>query len=313
MAPRKRGKMTVRNEVEPYDQEENEEELEPTPYENEYRRSLNDPDDDGEIEDPVDMATQRSANKKKGLVDRKDNNATENTHDYKKRYGDLKNHYDTKLNEWKQKHELLEAQLNMAEQSSSLPELPKSEEELEEFRTKYPEVYDVVETISALQASDKVREIESKLEDLKVKEQEAIIQTAEQELVSLHPDFENLREDENFLDWLDSQPANIADGIYKNNTDSQWAARVIDLFKADQGKPSKTRSRKQTKQKSTPLKKSAAEAVTRTKQRRYIEDLQDDTKVWTVTEISKLKPHEFAALEKDIDRAAKDGRIVDSL
>lgn len=313
MAPRKRGKMTVRNEVEPYDREENEEELEPTPYENEYRRSLNDPDDDGEIEDPVDMATQRSANKKKGLVDRKDNNATDNTHDYKKRYGDLKNHYDTKLNEWKQKHELLEAQLQMVDQSSSLPELPKSEEELEEFRIKYPEVYDVVETISALQASDKVREIESKLEDLKVKEQEAIIQTAEQELVSLHPDFENLREDENFLDWLDSQPANIADGIYKNNTDSQWAARVIDLFKADQGKPSKTRSRKQTKQKSTPPKKSAAEAVTSTKQRRYIEDLQDDTKVWTVKEISKLKPHEFADLEKDIDRAAKEGRIVDSL
>jgi hypothetical protein len=32
-----------------------------------------------------------------------------------------------------------------------------------------------------------------------------------------------------------------------------------------------------------------------------------------VQEISKLKPDEFAALEKDIDRAVKDGRVVQSL
>ena len=66
------------------------------------------------------------------------------------------------------------------------------------------------------------------------------------------------------------------------------------------------------KSKAAP-KKSAAEAVTKTKQRRYIEELQDDNKVWTVQEISRLKPNEFAALEKDIDRAVKDGRVVQSL
>ena len=197
----------------------------------------------------------------------------------------------------------------MAEKSKALPELPKSEEELEEFRTKYPDVYDVVETISSLKASDRVKEIEGRLEDLKVKEQEAIVQTAEQELLSLHPDFEGLKEDQKFLDWLDEQPQSISDGIYKNNTDTKWAARVIDLFKADIGQVSKTRSTKQNKQ----LPKKAAEAVTKTKQRRYIEDLQDDTKVWTVAEISKLKPKEFAIVEKQIDKAAKEGRIVNSL
>ena len=78
---------------------------------------------------------------------------------------------------------------------------------------------------------------------------------------------------------------------------------------------SKTRSKKRstTQGKLKTQKRSAAEAVTKTKQRRYIEDLQNDTKVWTVEEISKLKPHEYAALEKDIDTAAKEGRVVDSL
>jgi len=301
--------MTDRKNVETAE-EEYEEEREPTPYENQYRQSLNDPDDD-EIEDPVDMVTPKSV--KKGLASRKDDNVSD-THDYKKRYGDLKKHYDTKLNEWKQQQELLEAKLQMVEKSSTLPELPKSEEELTEFREKYPDVYDVVETISALKASDKVKEIESKLDDLKVKEQEAIVQTAEQELISMHPDFVNLKEDDTFLGWLDDQPPNISDGIYKNNTDSQWAARVIDLYKADSGKTSKTRSTKKSRSsKPTAPKKSAAEAVTRTKQRRYIEELQDDTKVWTVDEIAKLKAHEFAALEKDIDKAAKEGRVVQSI
>ena len=197
----------------------------------------------------------------------------------------------------------------MAEKSKGIPELPKSEEELEEFRTKYPDVYDVVETISSLKASDRVKEVEGRLEELKQKEQEAIIQTAEQELISLHPDFVNLKEDQGFLDWLDSQPTNISDGIYKNNTDTKWAARVIDLFKADTGNVSKTRSNRQSK----PAPKKAAEAVTKTKQRRYLDDLQDDTKIWTVAEISKLKPHEFAKVEKDIDKAAKEGRVVHSL
>ena len=298
--------MTVRTETDNFEEEDNEE-LEPTPYENEYRGTLDDPDnDDSDIEDPIDMATPKR--KKQGLVEKNATNESD-AHDYKKRYSDLKKHYDTKLNEWKQQQELLQAELSMAEQSKALPALPKSEEELEEFRTKYPDVYDVVETISSLKASDRVKEIEGRLEDLKVKEQEAIVQTAEQELLSLHPDFGTLKDDPKFLDWLDEQPQSISDGIYKNNTDTKWAARVIDLFKADTGQVSKTRSTKQNKQ----LPKKAAEAVTKTKQRRYIEDLQDDTKVWTVAEISKLKPKEFAIVEKQIDKAAKEGRIVNSL
>ena len=302
--------MTVRNEEETFDGND-EEELEPTPYENPYRQSLGDPDEDEEIEDPIDMVTPKSP--KKGLVEKKSDSVSD-THDYKKRYGDLKKHYDTKLNEWKQEQELLEAKLQMAEKTTDLPKLPKSEEELTEFREKYPDVYDVVETISALKASDRVREIETKLEDLKVKEQEAIVQTAEQELISLHPDFGELKEKDEFLTWLDDQHPNISDGIYKNNTDAQWAARVVDLYKSDKGTTSKTRSTQKSRAtKSKAPKKSAAEAVTKTKPRRYIEELQDDNKIWTVQEISKLKPSEFAALEKDIDRASKDGRVVQSL
>ena len=117
--------MTIEDETETL----NNEELEPTPYENQYRNTLGDDDDDGDIEDPVDMATPQPR-QKQGMIDK--NNESQDTHDYKKRYGDLKKHYDNKLNEWKQQQELLEAQLSMAEKSSELPVLPKTEEELTE-------------------------------------------------------------------------------------------------------------------------------------------------------------------------------------
>ena len=68
-------------------------------------------------------------------------------HDYKKRYDDLKTYYDQKLNEWKQEKEILAAQTNVAEKEQAYAP-PKTKEELEQFKDKYPDVYQVVETIS---------------------------------------------------------------------------------------------------------------------------------------------------------------------
>ena len=298
---------------------EREEELEPTPYQNKYRANLEEPkfgDDDQEVEydDPVE-ATRLQLEKNKGLASKK-KNGEEQSHDFKKRYDDLKRHYDTKLNEWKQEKELLSAKLSVEAKKHDIQELPKTEEELSQFKEKYPDVYDVVETISSLQANERVKDIEDRLHDLRLKEQEAIVQTAEKQLLNVHPDFELLKENDVFLSWLDEQPSSIADGIYKNNTDVKWAARVIDLFKADNNiKPAKNRKQSTNKRpKSSPsINDLAAQAVTKTNTKMSLDQFQDDKKVWSVQEISRLKPAEYEKLEKEIDRAVKEGRVVDSV
>ena len=280
---------------------ETEEVLEPTPYENAYRRTLNEPDE--ETLDPVveEAATPRLT---EGIVQKED-------HDYKKRYDDLKKHYDTKLNEWKQNREVLEAKLKMGDGPSlKAAQLPKTAEELENFRNQYPDVYDVVETISSLKANDRVSEVEEHLEVLRQKEEEAERITAEKQLSSLHPDFKELKESDDFLRWLEEQPSSISDGVYRNNTDVRWAARVIDLYKADVGQ-TPTKSRRSGSKKNQ--REEAAQAVTRTAANRGLESLGPDKKVWTVEEISRLKPWEFEKYEKDIDSASREGRIVDSL
>ena len=297
--------------------EENETELEPTPYQNDYRRNLEEPqfneeEDADSIDDPVEATRQKLA-QTEGLVSKR---GEEQTHDFKKRYDDLKRHYDNKLNEWKQEKELLNAKLSVEAKKHDIRELPKTEEELSEFKEKYPDVYDVVETISSLQANERVKDIEERLHDLRIKEQEAIVQTAAQQLINLHPDFEVLKESDVFLSWLDEQPASISDGIYKNNTDVKWAARVIDLFKADNDiktpKPrNKSKSTKRSQSKTS--RNDAAQAVTRTNSKMSLEQFQDDKKVWSVQEISRLKPWEYEKVEKEIDRAVREGRVVDSV
>ena len=290
------------------------EDLEPTPYQNDYRRNLaiDDDSDESDLQDPADMQTTRKDTE--GLAQTKA--SKEQTHDFKKRYGDLKRHYDTKLNEWKQEKEMFQAKLAVEAKKHDIKKLPKTEEELESFKEKYPDVYDVVETISALQASDRVKDIEGRLEELRYKEQEAVVKTAEKQLLNIHPDFVDLKENENFLNWLEEQPNNISDGIFKNNTDVKWAARVVDLFKADIGTPRNTKRANQKANKrpqSSSSKNQAAQSVTKTTANRSLDSFQDDTKIWSIAEISRLKPKEYELLEKEIDRAVKEGRVVDSV
>ena len=274
--------------------------LEPTPYDNAYRRTLMDADPSPETPDPElldipDGDTQEA----EGLIKAQD--AKE--HDWKKRYSDLKSYHDRKNNEWTQQNELTEAKLKLAEQKVSAPQnLPKSQEELEEFKKEYPDVYDVVETVSRLQANASVKEVEDRIESLRKAEREAQIRTAEKELLSVHPDFLEIKSDSEFLTWLEEQPKSISDGVYKNRTDFKWAARVIDLYKSDTNIGQKKRGR--------PSKANveAARAVTKTE--RAVTTGEGEKKVWSSSEIARLKPHEFETLEKEIDKANREGRIT---
>jgi len=88
--------------------------------------------------------------------------------DYKKRYDDLKRHYDSKLNEFKSREQELieEATKNRTEYKA-----PKSAEELEEFKNQYPDVYEVVETVAHLQSETKAKVLEERLSKLQEREQ----------------------------------------------------------------------------------------------------------------------------------------------
>jgi hypothetical protein len=77
------------------------------------------------------------------------------------------------------------------------------------------------------------------------------------------------------------------------------------LYKADTGSAKKTRGRPSKKQL-----EAAAEAVTRTSPVNVSTNSGANKKVWTTSEIRKLKPHDFDRLEAELDQANAEGRIV---
>jgi hypothetical protein len=217
---------------------------------------------------------------------------------YKKRYDDLKKHYDSKLNEFKSREQELieEATKNRTEYKA-----PKSEEELEQFKNNYPDVYEVVETVAHMQSESKAKVLEERLSKLQERENDLIRQDAEKRLLERHPDFEDIRNSDDFHTWAKEQPKSIQNWIYSNADDADLASRALDLFKKDFGIEST-----KTKSSSKPTRKSAADMVsTKTT---TVEPKQQ--KVWSEREIAALSMAEFDKYEKDISDAMQEGRIT---
>ena len=270
-------------------------EVQPTMYQNSYRKDL-----DKEVEDPRQAVedTQEATPQETGFISK---NETQPNHEYKKRYDDLKSHYDRKQNENTQKLEEIEAKLKLAEKNQAMANYtpPKTDDELKKFKEKYPDVYDVVETISQKQATRQVESLQKEVETLRKREDDLVVQSAYRELLNSHSDFIDIKDSPEFLDWLEGQPPSISDGVTKNNKDSKWAIRVLDLYKADKGLS-------KSKPKSNA---SAAESVTRTKAKSVNVDGNTNKKVWKASEIQKMNPAVYEKYEKEIDLAFKEGRI----
>ena len=222
---------------------------------------------------------------------------------YKKRYDDLKKHYDSKLNEFRSREQEL-----INEATSSRPEYqaPKTVEELEQFKAQYPDVYDVVETVSHLQSEAKVEELNSKIAALQARESATLRKEAESELLSNHPDFADIRESDEFHAWAESQPEDIQAWVYNNPNNVRLASRAIDLFKQDIGLASN--KKKQTSEKSRSSSSRAADMVS-TKTTTI--DATAEPKIWTQEEIAALPMDEFDRLESEIDKALEEGRVRD--
>jgi len=220
---------------------------------------------------------------------------------YKKRYDDLKKHYDSKLNEFRSREQEL-----IQEATSSRPEYqaPKTVEELEQFKAQYPDVYDVVETVSHLQSEAKVEELNSKIASLQEREAAALRREAESELYNKHPDFSELRDSDDFHTWAKTQPEDIQAWVYNNPNNVGLASRAIDLFKQDMGLASNEKTQTQKKSKSSS---STAADMVSTKTTTI--DATAEPKIWTQEEIAALPMDEFDRLESEIDRALEEGRV----
>ena len=280
----------VEHEAKP--QEETESLLEPTPYQNKYKRDL----DKEDSEDTATTSKDTSSEEEATPEEERPVNAEEKV--FKKRYDDLKRHYDSTISKHRNDISSLKEQL-AAKSSEIIP--PKNKKELETWRLKYPDVYDTVKSIAIQEAQEQAKAVEGKLKNLQEQTQNVAKERAEVELMKLHPDFQEIRKTEDFHEWAKEQDPHIQGWLYENADNAKLAARAIDLYKMDKKFPS------QKKESIKNVKAEAAKAVTSTK--RGQEPDMSQKKIWSIEEISKLKPQEYLKHEKDIDLARAEGRI----
>ena len=215
---------------------------------------------------------------------------------YKKRYDDLKKHYDSRLNEFKVREQEL-----IQEAVSNRPEYkaPKSAEELEEFKNEYPDVMAVVETVAHLQSESKTKVLEERLSALQNRENELIRKDAEKNLREKHPDFDEIKNSDEFQEWANLQPESIKDWIFNNPSDATLASRALDLFKKDIGLEQPKSNSKQTKQSAADMISTKTTSVEPNQQR-----------VWSEREITAMSVAEFDKYESEISNAMQEGRII---
>jgi len=258
--------------------------LEPVPYKRKVTKE--------EAEDTATVSQDTSSEEEATPKEERPVNAEEKV--FKKRYDDLKRHYDSTVNKHKDDVEKLKRQL---EENADKINLPKTKEEVDAWKAKYPDVYDIIETIAYTKADEKSKKLQSDLKELETQQASVQRDKAEVELAKLHPDFNDIREDEKFHEWVAKQDSTIQGWLYDNTSNAKLAARAIDLYKMDTGYGKKK----------TNKSLEASKSVTSTSKR---EVDTSNKKMWKISEIAKMKPQQFAKYEKDIDLARKEGRIV---
>lgn len=152
---------------------------------------------------------------------------------FKKRYGDLRRHMQQKDSTFQSQIDDLKEQLSSATKQQI--KFPKTDEEIEAWTKKYPDVAAIIDTIARKRASELMTEGEKRLEKVEKMREDLVRKEAENELNKLHPDFNEIRVDPKFHEWAAEQSKWVQDALYRNNTDAKAAAEAIDLYKYHSG------------------------------------------------------------------------------
>ena len=216
---------------------------------------------------------------------------------FKKRYGDLRRHMQEKEQEYKLELEKIKAQLDKSAKNELV--LPKSEEEIAAWAKQYPDVAAIVEAIADKKASERSSDLDKRLKEIEELRVQAKKDKAEAELMSLHPDFTEIRAADEFHDWAEAQPKWVQDALYENVDDARSVARVIDLYKADKGI---------AKQKTTSSDKAAASSVNA--KTRNTPEADDSKSYFRESQVNKMSTKEYEKNADAIMDAIRSGKFV---
>jgi len=212
---------------------------------------------------------------------------------FKKRYGDLRRFMQQKEAAFQSEIDKLKEQLSSATREQI--KFPKTDEEVEQWAKKYPDVAAIIDTIARKRAGELLSEGEKRLEKVEKMREDLIRKEAEQELMRIHPDFAEIRLDPAFHEWAQNQSRFVQDALYRNNTDAKAAAEAIDLYKYHKG----IATRKKSADKGAAASVAAKGGTPATTGRKRFSESQ----------VQKMSPREYEANEDAIFEAMRKGEF----
>ena len=242
------------------------------------------------------QGTQEEADDGTGETEPEPTNAEEKT--FKKRYYDLRRHQQKQAEDFKKEIDELKRQLGEATKNEM--KLPRSDEDIESWAAEYPDVAAIVETIAMKKAREQSTALEERMKVIDELQQSASKEKAEVELLKLHPDFDEIRDSDDFHDWAEEQPKWVQDALYENDNDARSAARAIDLYKADRGISG------QKKKKSS---KGAAEAVSAKGERNTPQADESSTYI-KESQVQAMSAQEYEKNSDEIMEAIRTGKFI---
>ena len=213
---------------------------------------------------------------------------------FKKRYGDIRRHLQSVSAQKDQEITNLKAQLDNATRSQI--KFPKTDAEIEKWSQKYPDVAKIVDTIARKRANEALEVGEKKLAEVQKLQGQIKKEKAEKQLLSLHPDFAEIRQQQSFHEWASLQPQWVQDALYKNSTDAVSAGRAIDLYKMDLARAKKQKNN------------GAAESVRPTRGTKP--PVSQGSSKFTESQVEAMSPQEYEKYEDAIMDSVRNGTFV---
>jgi hypothetical protein len=213
---------------------------------------------------------------------------------FKKRYGDLRRHSQEQQNAFQKQIDELKSQLQQSTEQQI--KMPKSEEELAAWVQSYPDVAKIVETIALKKAKEQSSYLEERFKALDEQEKLTAREKAEAALLKIHPDFEKIKDTDDFHEWVEEQPKYIQDALYNNETDVKSASRAIDLYKADKNIG-----------RSTSKEAAASVGVRRSKATPDSDNVEGSFKE---SQVNRMSIQEYEANQEAITKAVRSGKFI---
>ena len=223
-------------------------------------------------------------------------NAEEKT--FKKRYSDLRRHQQKQAEEFKAELAAMKSQLEKATKKEM--KLPKSDEDIEQWAADYPDVAAIVETIAMKKAAEQSTALEERMKAIDEMQTSATKEKAEAALMQMHPDFDEIRDSDDFHNWAEEQPKWVQDALYDNDNDARSAARAIDLYKADMGIAETKKSKSN---------KDAAKSVTAKNTRNKPQE-DDSSTYLRESQVDKMSAQEYEKHADEIMDAIRSGKFI---